>query len=364
MEVIASIRAVPADGDHGNRTFPSPRLSLNHWAVGSAGRMVARKLISVILGLLLVLQLGACDLPFGREPDPATPAPTGSSTPVAGQTPAYSHPSGMGIPNKVLVGASYGSNSDPAEFERKIGGTLQIHRTYWHGDNVDDAVETASGDAAVGRIPWLSFELPYSWAEMAAGKGDDWTTDLTLKLAALKAPVWIAFHHEPEGDGDVKDWVAMQRQLAPIVHAHSDNVAFTTILTGWNQLYGEARYSLDALYPGDGLVDIMGFDPYNEYGVVKDGLAITYPFDFGLPTLAAFAKSKKAAWGLAETGYTDDAAKADPLWLDRTYSELSANGAIALTYFNTELNAYGSWLINNPAKIKAFSNILKRAKEK
>ncbi|WP_461163705.1 glycoside hydrolase family 26 protein [Arthrobacter sp. R4-81] len=364
MKVIAAVRAVRLDGDRARRTLLSPQRCVNEKALGPTGSILARKLIRVALALLLLIQLVACDFPFGRDPGAATPVPPASPTPVVEPMPAYSHPPEMGIPNKVLVGASYGANTDPAEFEQKIGGTLQIRRTYWDGDKVDSAVRTASEDVAVGRIPWISFELPYNWAEMAAGKGDDWTIDLILKLAALKAPVWIAFHHEPEGDGEVRDWVAMQRQLAPIVHAHSDNVAFSTILTGWNQLYGEAQYSLDALYPGDGLVDIMGFDPYNEYGVVKDGVVITYPFDFGLPTLAAFAKSKKAAWGLAETGYTDDAAMADPLWLDRTYSELSAHGAIALTYFNTELNAYGSWLIDSPAKIKAFSNILKRAKEK
>ncbi|WP_309106593.1 hypothetical protein [Arthrobacter sp.] len=363
MKVIAAVRAVRLDGDRARRTLLSPQRWVNEKAVGPTGRMAAGKLVRVVLALLLLIQLGACDFPFGRDPRAATPVPTVSPAPVVEPTPAYSHPPEMGIPNKVLVGASYGANSDPGEFEQKIGGTLQIRRTYWDGDKVDSAVRTASEDIAVGRIPWISFELPYSWAEMAAGQGDDWTIDLILKLAALKAPVWIAFHHEPEGDGDVRDWVAMQRRLAPIVHAHSDNVAFSTILTGWNQLYGEAQYSLDALYPGDGLIDIMGFDPYNEYGVVKDGMAITYPFDFGLPTLAAFAKSKKAAWGLAETGYTDDAAMADPRWLDRIYSELSAHGAIALTYFNTELNAYGSWLIDSPTKIKAFSNILKRAKE-
>ena len=294
-------------------------------------------------------------------PAPTTSAPTttapSTATLTGTQTPE------MGIPSKVLVGAAYGGNTDPSDFEQRIGGTLQIRRTFWRGDNVDSAVSTAAGDVAKGRIPWLSFKLPYTWSEMAAGKGDAWAKDLTQKLAALNAPVWVAFHHEPEGDGDVTQWVAMQRRLAPIVHANSNNVAFSTILTGWHQLYGDAKYSLDALYPGDGLVDIMGFDPYNEYGVVKDGKTITNPFNFGLSTLSAFAKSKKAAWGLAETALTDEASKVDPTWMDRTYSELSANGAIAMTYFNTELNAYGSWLINDPAKTQQFADILKRAEE-
>ncbi len=296
--------------------------------------------------------------PTTAAPAPApTAAATGTATLTGTQTPE------MGIPSKVLVGAAYGGNTDPADFEQRIGGTLQIRRTFWRGDNVDSAVRMATGDVAKGRLPWLSFKLPYTWSEMAAGKGDAWAKDLTQKLAALNAPVWVAFHHEPEGDGDVTQWVAMQRRLAPIVHANSNNIAFSTILTGWHQLYGDSQYSLDALYPGDGLVDIMGFDPYNEYGVVKDGKTITNPFKFNLPALSAFAKSKKAAWGLAETALTDEASRVDPTWMDRTYSELSANGAIAMTYFNTEVNAYGSWLINDPAKTQQFADILRRAEE-
>ena len=45
----------------------------------------------------------------------------------------------------------------------------------WRGDNVDSAVRMAAGDVAKGRLPWLSFKLPYTWSEMAAGKGDVFT---------------------------------------------------------------------------------------------------------------------------------------------------------------------------------------------
>ena len=32
----------------------------------------------------------------------------------------------------------------------------------------------AEADLAAGRLPWISFKLPYSWPDMAAGKGDAW----------------------------------------------------------------------------------------------------------------------------------------------------------------------------------------------
>ena len=103
---------------------------------------------------------------------------------------------------------------------------------------MDKAVSVSKADLAKKRIPWISFKLPYSWSEMAAGKGDAWTKDLAVKLGKLDGPVWLAFHHEPEGDGDITQWTAMQARLAPIVRANASNVAYTIVVTGWNQLYG------------------------------------------------------------------------------------------------------------------------------
>ena len=34
----------------------------------------------------------------------------------------------------------------------------------------------AKTDLAERRLPWISFKLPYSWADMATGKGDAWAT--------------------------------------------------------------------------------------------------------------------------------------------------------------------------------------------
>ena len=47
----------------------------------------------------------------------------------------------------------------------------------------------------------MSFKLPHSWGEMAAGAGDAWAKNLAARFGRLNGPVWLAFHHEPEGDG-------------------------------------------------------------------------------------------------------------------------------------------------------------------
>ena len=64
----------------------------------------------------------------------------------------------------------------------------------------------------------------------------------------LNGPVWLAFHHEPEGDGAIQDWRRMQEHLTPIVRAHR-NLAMTVIVTGWNQFYGESKYRLKNIWP-------------------------------------------------------------------------------------------------------------------
>ncbi len=297
------------------------------------------------------------------QPPANQPAPPVAATP--NQTGCLA--SAIGIPScGVLVGAAVGGNTDPAAFEKSVGGTLQIRRTYWDGGKVDKAVATAAADIAAGRLPWISFKLPYSWSDMAAGKGDAWAKDLTAKLAKLNGPVWIAFHHEPEGDGNIADWVKMQQRLAPIVHSGSKNVAFTMIVTGWHQFYGDPQFSLDALWPGDGLVDLVGLDPYNWYGTVKNGKTNTKMDNFATefyPQMQAFAQKHKTAWGIAETGETDAAARQDPKWLARSYSDMAKFGGVAFTYFNTSLNSNGaSWPITDPGKVSQFADILKSAK--
>ncbi|MCW2814733.1 MAG: hypothetical protein JWN84_2188, partial [Nocardioides sp.] len=169
------------------------------------------------------------------------------------------------------LGATYGSNTEPTTLEDQLGRRLGVRRTFWTGAQVDKAVRVAAGDLAKHRLPWISFKLPHSWQDMTAGRGDAWVRDLARRLAALPGPVWVAFHHEPEGDGDITAWRTMQERLAPIVRATAPNVAYTVIVTGWNQFYGAAQYSLSRIWPRGVEIDVAGFDLYNEYGVTKDG---------------------------------------------------------------------------------------------
>ncbi len=304
---------------------------------------------------------------FSSREAGATLAPTLALTPSSDTTIPPPPPSGCstsarGIPCGVYVGATYGSNSDPTPFESAVGGPLGIRRTFWSSTQVSSAVNTVKTDLAKGRLSWLSFSVPYSWADMAAGKGDAWAKDIATKLAALNTPVWVAFHHEPEKDGDESQWVAMQRRLSPIVRGTAPKVGYTIILTGWHELY-DPNYSLDRMWPGDGLVDVIGFDIYLWYGQIKNG-SVYLKYDdldsYYFAAIQAWTSKHNVKWGLAETGITDLASEKWPTWMSDQVKALKSRGAVAFTYFNTPLNNIGAtWPITTANKTQQYAAALK-----
>lgn len=268
-----------------------------------------------------------------------------------------------GIPScGAFVGAAVGGNADPRPRESQLGGKLALHRTYWGGSNTASAVSTARTDLANHRLPWVSFKLPYSWADMANGRGDAWAKDLAAKLGALDGPVWVAFHHEPEGDGPIADWVRMQRHLSPIFRAKS-NISFTIITTGWDTFFASnPAWRLSALLPDPSIVDIVGIDAYNEYGVTKSGSTSWKMTELKsyYAKVAPWAKAHGVHWAIAETGYTDLAAAKSPGWLSRAYRDMKTYGGVGFSYFDSALNPIGNstWPLDPRAKLTTFRSVL------
>lgn len=269
--------------------------------------------------------------------------------------------SARGIPEcGAYVGAAVGGNDDPSVLEHDLGQRLGVRRTYWNTGRTEEAVATARADLHSGRLPWISFKFKASWHDTAGGSADEWVASLAEQLAQLPGPVWVAFHHEPEGDGDVRAWRAMQERLGPILRRGAPNVGFTVILTGWNQLFGPSEYSLDHMWPQT-VVDVAGFDIYNMYGAQREGVTITQVSnlreDYFLP-LSEWTRERGAAWALAETGITDAAAIDHPDLILNTYKDLVETGGIAMTYFDSEYNSTASWPLATTKKRAQFAEIL------
>ncbi len=267
-----------------------------------------------------------------------------------------------GIPKcGVLLGAAYGSNTEPLEWERSMGHPLGVRRTYWAGDDVAQAVTTAQRDLRQHRLPWMSFKLPYSWEQMRDGLGDAWALDLANRMSRVDGPVWLAFHHEPEGDGDIQAWRAMQARLAPIVRGAAPNVAYTIILTGWTQLHGDARYSFDSIWPQGTEIDVAGFDVYDKYGVVRNGSRSNLATDFDgdyYKAFERFAEKQDLVWAIAETGHTDRSADVRTDWVLRNYMSVLKHGGVAIAYFNSTLNSIAPWRLTG-AKEEEFATTLR-----
>jgi hypothetical protein len=257
-----------------------------------------------------------------------------------------------------FVGSAITGNGDPSAKERTYGTNLGVRRTFYSSNQIDGAVRIAKADVAAGRLPWISFKAPYSWAEMVSGKGDAWAAELAAALKTVDGPVWVAIHHEPETEGDVRVWAQMQKRLSPIIRNGAPNVAFTIIVMGYHQIFGnDPSLSFDAIWPGDGLVDVIGIDPYNRYGTGA-GKEFRELKDF-YTELKAFADKHGTRWGVAETGYTHEAAAMDSAWLNRAVSDMEAMGGVALSYFDSTLNSDADWTLSTTQKVNAFSSALR-----
>lgn len=283
--------------------------------------------------------------------------------------------SGTQPPALPLVGAAMQtSNTDPGPLEAFAGRSLGLNRTYWNfgttgSFTVAASLVQAGKDKAAGRVSWLSYKLApgMSWAQGASGLADAAVLSLGSQLQALDRECWVAIHHEPEGDGVLSDWVAMQQRLLPML-AQAPNVKPWIILTGWDTfLSGNPAFSLDALYPvGSGAN--LGIDRYNNYGdaqhPVPPGSGWTEMKATYDPT-ATFAKAHGIDWAIAETGLTDLGGTHDAGWFDRAFDDMAnhpVKPGIGLAYFNSSANSVGTWPLGTGIKRTKFAGILNRSR--
>lgn len=307
----------------------------------------------------LVLGLLAAATSPAHEADDAAAVRAGS---VTGHGAGGCPHTPRGIPScGAYFGGATGANSDPTQLESAMGTVLGVRRTYFSAHQSAKLVDTARRDLARGRLPWVSSKVPYSWEEMADGRGDAWVHSLVDRLDDLDGPVWLAFHHEPEDDApSVEAWTRMQERLGPIVRQRADNVAFSVIVMGYHQLYGAPRLRFAAMWP-DTAVDVSGFDVYNTQGMARGGGIRTEPFDIEaeyLRPLQVWAKRNDTRWALAETGYTDFTAAREPEWIHRTFDDLRRSGGIAMAYFNSRLNSRSDWTLSLESKRRDYQTAL------
>ena len=341
---VVSAHRIPFVATSGTWTRVSLRVRTRNEGVALDLSVVGRKLPADLA--LLVDDVSMVEQPVATAPAPSGPFPCVSDP--------------MGIPTEgTYLGAAVGGTSVLSDRERQLGTTLALHRTYYQADQIDRAVRMATEDLAAGRLPWISFKPPLSWAEMAAGDGNAWAAELGDALAGVPGPVWLAVHHEPETDGDMDLWTQMQTQVAPIIHARTDNVAYSVIYASWHT-YSRGQDNVATKWPGDEHVDILAADAYNPYGAVRDGSMVTASLDIKsyYEKMAAWAEAHGTAWAIGETGQTPTGAQVDPTWLDRAYHDMVAMGGAGLSWFDSSRNSDADWTLDDPTKFNAFKTLL------
>jgi beta-mannanase len=155
--------------------------------------------------------------------------------------------------------------------------------------------------ASTGAAPLITWE-PWLWrtdaaaasvsltAAIAAGDVEDHLISWAKGLGRVEAEVWLRFGHEFNGDwypwsptgGTLPDvYVAAWRHLRETFDAHGA----TNVRWVWSPAAVSSEQPLEAWYPGDDYVDLVGLDGYN-WGTSREWSRWMDPAEIFEPTLA------------------------------------------------------------------------------
>lgn len=210
-------------------------------------------------------------------------------------------------------GAWFGSTVNPmggestaadavAREESELGRKLDIVHTYHRADEdwptaTELALVSSTTRPRLLMVNWKP-EVGNTWAAVAAGASDGLIDAAAGRISARlgSTPFFLALHHEPEdevkgaGSGYTPaDYVAMFRHV--VQRLRSDGAGSAVVVwdamgySGWGEqgLYPQ-------LYPGDDVVDWIGYDPYSHRGLplttFANGPGRTFPGFYSWATSA------------------------------------------------------------------------------
>lgn len=265
-----------------------------------------------------------------------------------------------------------------SDFESSTGTNLGIYRRYYSNRSMADIspfTSNLSTDLASDRITWASFKLPGAsstgWTETINGDNDGWLSAIANAINNMAPhPVWIAFHHEPRGDGPAADFVAMFEHAIAIIKPIASNAAIGPILNGYSFASPGGDPDPHVWYVPS--ADKIDFDQYNQWWtydttlkVGQFGSAESY-HPWSLPSQVFSPLDIIQSWGkpcaIAEYGVHypwQEVGKAQQ-WMADAYNYALSHGALAMTYFNSGLNSpRGEWNMdkyNKPPDWSVYSN--------
>lgn len=233
------------------------------------------------------------------------------------------------------------------------GGLVSVRRSFIPGWITKANVERWADWAETnGVYPVISFKVPgNNWAGVAKGTYDN---DLDLLISILhsraqagRAPVCVAVHHEPAGDGDLGVWARMQEYLSNYFAPHNHVFCFTTISNGydWGPHRG-GRGEVERQYPASLIAalnrngHILACDTYDSGETTKLDYSKYDRTSLKMNGFIEWARAKGVERiGLGEFG-CHDAEDLQRCWnLIRQNSDIVAYAC----YFNSGQNSRADW---------------------
>lgn len=300
----------------------------------------------------------------GAEPtigSSTTSTPVPIDTPSASPDPTKRTFEGQPSPGTLFYGASLPYHRSLQKWERELGTTLGLHRSYFTPgpSAISNLTATCRSDLAANRVPHTSIKPPGPWAEVAAGHHDSWLAALLTPLGALGTPIFFTLHHEPENDAgtlgmQAGDYVAMQQRLLRLSADLAPSVTIAPVLQHWT--FDPTRTDID---PAAWLVPeapVAGLDVYNPWSPTNGmdwrtfGSKVDEVLDwFGQTPIV-----------IGEYGCRDDPHNPGMAaqWLRDAAEYAQAHNIVSMSYFNSHVGAHaGTWEMS-PRTERAFAELL------
>ena len=291
----------------------------------------------------------------GREPIPSLlPA---SETP--GRSPPATFP-GRPPPGTLYYGASIPHHRSLPAWERELGSSLAVHRSYFTPDHNETAqlIQRCRNDLAHGRLPHISIKPSWPWQDIATGRHDDWLTSILRPLARESAPVLVTLHHEPENDSGPtgmlpSDYVAMQRRAISLAAELAPQVTITPVLQHWTF---DPLHDID---PSGWIVpraSVFGLDLYNPWSPTnrKEWRSFGGKVD---EVIGWFGDTPLV---IGEYGCREDPENPGLAaeWLRDAADYARTHNVVSMSYFNSDINSpEGPWELQGETE-EAFAELL------
>lgn len=194
----------------------------------------------------------------------------------------------------IYPGATIRDHGYPPDFRKRLADLEKltgrpfdiVHRYHrWKEPLLDAAERAAARPLSTGapeRILYLQWESQTNdrgstgirWSTIAYTKNQDaYIRSMARRVAAFPHRLFLEFDGEPEERSDANHYqhgekdIAFSRAYRKIhkifQQEGAKNVVWVWNVMGWDKAY--RRYTTKGLYPGDDVVDWIGWDPYNRF---------------------------------------------------------------------------------------------------